>query len=101
MVWWWITFSITFEKSVRRETGQNLFGSVFEAFLYNGLSLVILQSKRNFEFFIERLYSFDICKAKTSASSFKNLPDKLYIPAALSGLVSLSNFKISSFEVVK
>ena len=101
MVWWWITFSITFEKSVRRETGQNLFGSVFEAFLYNGLSLVILKSKRNFEFFIERLYSFDICKAKTSASSFKNLVDKLYIPAALSGFVSLSNFKISSFEVVK
>ena len=68
-------------------------------FLYNGLSLAILQSKGNFERFIERLHSFDIGKAKAAAPSFKNLPDKLSIPAAFSGLVSLSNFKTSSFEV--
>ena len=63
------------------------------------MSLAILQSKGNFERFIERLHSFDIGKAKTTAPSFKNLPDKLSIPAAFSGLVSVSNFKISSSEV--
>ena len=79
--------------------GPKLFGSVFEPFLYNGLSLAILQSKENFERFIERLHSFNIGKAKTTAPSFKNLPDKLSIPAASSGLVSGSNFKISSSEL--
>ena len=63
------------------------------------MSLAILQSKGNFERFIERLHNFDIGKAKTTAPSFKNLPDKLSIPAAFSGLVSVSNFKISSSEV--
>ena len=63
------------------------------------MSLAILQSKGNFERFIERLHSFDIGKAKTTAPSFKNLLDKLPIPAAFSGLVSVSNFKISSSEV--
>ena len=60
--------------------------------------LAILQSKWNFERFIERLPSFGIGKAKTTAPSFKYLRDKLSIPAAFSGLVSLSNFKISSSE---
>ena len=63
------------------------------------MNLAILQSKGNFECFIERIYSFDIGKAKTTAPSFKNLPDKLSIPVAFSGLVYLSNFKISSSEV--
>ena len=39
---------------------------------------MVLQSKENFERFIERLDSFDIGKAKATAPSFKNLPDKLY-----------------------
>ena len=65
------------------------------------MSLAILQSKGNFERFIERLHSFDNGKAKTTARSFKNLPDKLYKLAAFSGLVSVSNFKISSSEVGK
>ena len=63
------------------------------------MSLAILQSKGNFQRFIERLHSFDISKAKTTAPSFRNLPDKLSIPAAFSELVSVSNFKISSSEV--
>ena len=75
------------------------FGSVFEPFLYNGLSIAILQPKGNFERFIERLHSFDIGEAKTTAPYFKNLPDKLSVPAAFSGLVSLSNFKTSSSKV--
>ena len=63
------------------------------------MSLAILQSKGNFERFLERLHSFDIGKAKTTAPSFQNLPDKLSIRAAFSGLMSLSNFKTSSSEV--
>ena len=35
-------------------------------------------------------------KAKTTAPSLKNLPDKLSIPAAFYGLLSFSNFKTSS-----
>ena len=58
--------------------GRWFFGSVFEPFLYNGLSIAILQPKGNFERFIERLHSFDIGEAKTTAPYFKNLPDKLY-----------------------
>ena len=81
--------------------GDSFFGSVFDPFLYNGLSLAILQSKGNFELFIERLHSFDIGKTKTTAPSFENLQDKFSIPAAFSGLVSLSNFKTSSSEVGK
>ena len=69
--------------------------------MYNGLSFAILQSKGNFECFIERLHGFDVVKTKITAPSFKNLLDKLSIPAGFSGLVSLSNFKISSSEVVE
>ena len=47
--------------------------------------------------FHQRLHGFDI--GKTNAPSFKNLPDKLSIPASFFGLVSLSNFKTSSSEV--
>ena len=61
--------------------------------------MAILQYKGNSERFIERLYSFDIGKAKTTVPSFKKLPDKLSIPAAFSELVSLSNFKTLSSEV--
>ena len=64
------------------------------------MSLAVLQSKGSLKrFILERLHSFDIGKAKTTEPSFKNLSNKLSIPAAFSGLVSLSNFKTSSFEV--
>ena len=62
---------------------------MFEPFLYNGLSLAILQTKGNFEHFIERLHSFDNGETKADPS-FKNLKDKLSVPAAFSGLVSSS-----------
>ena len=79
--------------------GDSFFESVFDPFLFNGLSLEILQSKGNFESFIERLHSFDIGKVKTTAQAFKNLPDKLSITMTFSGLVSLNNFKTSYSEV--
>ena len=63
------------------------------------MSLAILQTKGNFEHFIERLHSFDNGQTKTADPSFKNLKDKLSVPAAFSGLVSLINFKTSSSEV--
>ena len=61
--------------------GQQFFGSVFDPFLYNSLSLAILRSKGNFELSIKRLNNYDIGKAKTTAPSFKNFPGKLPIPA--------------------
>ena len=64
---------------------------------FDGLSLAILQSKGNLKHFTERLHSFDFGEAKTTALSFKNLPEKLSVPAAsFSGLVFLSNFKTES-----
>ena len=76
LVWLLTTFSITFEASGKSEMGQKFFGSVFlTPFFYNGLTLAILQSKGNLEHFIERLHSFDISKAETTAPSFKNLLD--------------------------
>ena len=50
-----------------------------------GLNLAILQSKGDCEPFIERLHSFDIGKVIATAPSFKDLPDKLSIPAAFLG----------------
>ena len=44
-------------------------------------------------------FIFDIGKAKATAPSLKNLLDKLSMPGAFCGLVSLSNFKTSSSEV--
>ena len=81
--------------------GNSFLDLFFDPFLYKCLSLAILQSKGNFERFIKRLHSFDIGKAKTTAPYFKNLPDKLSIPAAFSGLASSSSFKTSSSEVGK
>ena len=69
--------------------------------IYNGLSLAILQYKGNFERFIEILPSFGIGKAKTTVSTFKKLPKKLSIPAAFSGLVSLSNLELHPPKLVK
>ena len=82
----------------KMKRGDSLLDQFLNLSCNNGLSLAILQSKENFECFSERLHSFDIGKAKSTALSFKALPDKLSIPAAFSGLVSLSNFKISSSE---
>ena len=51
--------------------------------------------------FIKRLHSSAIGKAKTTAPSFKNLPDKFLISATFSGLLTLSNYKTSSSKVGK
>ena len=60
-----------------------------------------MQSKGNIGRFIKRLHSPDIGKAKTTAPSFKNFPDKFLIPATFSGLLNLSNYKTSSSKVGK
>ena len=78
------------------------FGLIMNNFFYNFWDKwQKWNGARRFERLIEILHSFDIGKAKTSAPSFKNLLDKLSIPAAFSGLVSVNNFKISSSEVGK
>ena len=58
---------------------------VLEPFLKRGLTLAILQLLGKELSLIERLQSWDIGRAKTWAPSFKNLPDKLSMPAALDG----------------
>ena len=61
------------------------------------MSLTIFQSKGNFS--SKDYIVLILVKLKKAAPFFKNLPDKLSIPAAFSGLASLSNFKTSSSEV--
>ena len=95
----WKTFSKTCEANRKKETRREFFGLVFGHLLYNGSSLTFIQSKENFESFMEILHSFNFVKTKTNGRSFKNVPDKLSMPATFSRLVSLSNFKTSSPEV--
>ena len=59
--------------------------SVLEPFLKSGLTFTILQLLGNKIDLIERLQSWKIGLAKISAPSFRNLPDKLSMPAALAG----------------
>ena len=71
--------------------GRLFLGAALEPFLNNGFNLAILQSVGKCEYFIDKLHICDIGLAKTAAPSFRNFPDKLSIPAALS---SLRNFNI-------
>ena len=50
---------------------------------------------------IERLQSWDIARTKTWAPSFKNLPDKLSMPAALDGFKPFKILNIFSGDVSK
>ena len=57
--------------------------SGLEPFLKIGLTFAILQLLGNKFSLIERLQSWDINLAKISVPSFRHLPDKLLMPAAL------------------
>ena len=58
-------------------------GAVFEPFLNSGFNFAILQSDGNIEYLIDMLQIWEMGLGKTVASSFKNLPDRLYRLAAL------------------
>ena len=66
-------------------------GSVVESFLNSGFNLAIWQSVGKSEYFMERLHSSEIGFARIFAPSFKNFPERLSIPAALSTVISFSN----------
>ena len=70
-----------------------------EPFLKCGLTFATLQLLGNELSLIERLQSWDIGFAKISAPSFRNLPDKLSMPAALDGFKPLKVFNILSEDV--
>ena len=74
--------------------GRYFWGSVLESFLKRGVTLAILQLLGKEFSLIERLKSWDIGHAKTWALSFKNLPHKLSMSAALDGF---KPFKILNF----
>ena len=81
----WRTFSKTCEGRRKKETGREFSGLIFGYLLYSGSSLTFLQSKENFESFMEILHSFNLGKTKTNAPSFKNVPDKLSMQATFLG----------------
>ena len=56
-----------------------------ERFLKSALTIAILQLLGNELSLTERLQSWEIGLAKISAPSFRNLPDKLSMPAPLDG----------------
>ena len=60
------------------------------------MTFAILQLLGNKLSLIERLQSWEIGLAKTSAPSFRNLPDKLSMPAALDGFKPFKIFNIFS-----
>ena len=70
-----------------------------EPFLKSGLTFAILQLLGNELSLIERLQSWEIGLAKISAPSFRNLPDKLSMPAALDGFKHFKIFNIFSGDV--
>ena len=67
-----------------------------EPFLHNGFNLATWQSVRKTEFFRERFYILEIGFARIVASSFKNFPERLLIPPALSICISFNNFSTKS-----
>ena len=68
-------------------------------YLKSGLIFAILQLLGNELRLIERLQSWEIGLAKISAPSFRNLPDKLSMPAALDGFKPFKIFNIFSGDV--
>ena len=79
--------------------GREFWGSVLELFIKKGLTFATLQLLGNEFSLIERLQSLEIGLAKISALPFRNLPDKLSMPAALDGVKSFKIFNIFSVDV--
>ena len=70
-------------------------------FLKSDLTFSILQLSENELSLIERLQSWDIGLAKISGASFRNLPDKLSLPATLDGFETIKIFNIISGDISK
>ena len=68
-----------------------MLGSVVKSFLNSGFNLAIWQSVAKCECFMERLHSSEIGFTGIRAQSFKDFPEKLCIPVALSIFISFSN----------
>ena len=70
-----------------------------ELFIKKGLTFATLQLLGNEFSLIERLQSLETGLAKISALPFRNLPDKLSMPAALDGVKPFKIFNIFSVDV--
>ena len=64
---------------------------VLDPFLYNGFNLAILQSLGKIPEEIEILHIFAVGFARIFATSFKNLPEILSIPADFEISINLQN----------
>ena len=72
-----------------------------EPFLYNDFNLATWQSVGKTDYFMERLHILEIGFASIFAPSFKNFPERLSIPAALSIFISFNNFGTKSLVSFK
>ena len=107
-----IKFCLQLDKMYMICVNEFLVGSMFMIDTFNSLFLIfkfynselfcpveILQLLWKELSWIERLQSWDIGHAKTWVPSFKNLPDKLSMPAALDGFNPFKILNIFSGDV--
>ena len=73
-------------------------GAAFEPILNSGFNFAFLQSDGNVEYFIHKLQIWETGLAKTVASSFKNLSDRLSRLAALFSFKSWRNFNTVTWD---
>ena len=57
--------------------------NLWDHYSFSSFSSIFRKTNIPYPHFLERLQSWDIGRAKTWAPSFKKLPDKLSMPAAL------------------
>ena len=74
--------------------GRSFWGSVVEPFLKSSLTFATLQLLGNELSLIKRLQSYEIGLGKISVPSFRNIPDRLSMPAALDAFKAFKPFNI-------
>ena len=94
IVWSCILFSIILETIGRRKIHLKFLASALVPFLYRSLSFATLQSFRKWETLMHKFQIWVKNMVNISTPSFKDLPDKLSIPAALLMLQLFRRFKI-------
>ena len=76
-------------------------GQFWSLFLKNWFEFWNFTTSKNELGLIERLQSWEIGFAKISAPSFRKLPDKLSMPAALDGFKTFKIFNIFSGDILE
>ena len=81
-----------FDIKGSNEIGRKFPEGAVEPYSYNGSSLTTWQSVQKTKYFMESLHILEIGFARIFASSCKNFPERLSIPAVLTIFISFNNF---------